>query len=76
MSAVPFGSGWTPVASPRCHPDLIVLGLDRMPPSKDELRRAYRSAAKATHPDTQGGSREAFLAVAAAFGRLGRRTAA
>jgi hypothetical protein len=77
--ALPFGTAWTPVGPPRRHPDLISLGLDRMPLSRDDLRRAYRSAAKATHPDVHGGSREAFLAVAAAFerlsGRIGGRTA-
>jgi hypothetical protein len=50
-----------------------------MPPSRDELRRADRSAAKGAHPDVHGGSRETFLAVAAAFerlsGRIGGRTA-
>jgi hypothetical protein len=77
--ALPIGTVWTPAGPPRRHPDLIALGLDRMPPSRDELRRAYRSAAKAAHPDVQGGSREAFLAVSAAFerlsGRIGGRTA-
>ena len=63
----------------RRHPDLIALRLDRMPSSRDELRRAYRSAARKAHPDTPGGSEEAFLAVSGAFGRLsdalGQRTA-
>ena len=68
--ALPFGSAWTPAEPLRRHPDLTVLGLDRMPPSWDELRRAYRLAAKAAHPDVQGGSQEAFLAVAGAFERL------
>ncbi len=64
---------------PRPHPDLLALGLDRMPSFWDELRRAYRSAARKAHPDTPGGSEEAFLAVSGAFGRLsdalGQRTA-
>lgn len=69
----------THVAAEACrHPDLLALGLDSMPSSRDELRRAYRASAKATHPDA-GGSQEAFLAVAAAFerlsGRIGGRTA-
>jgi hypothetical protein len=68
--ALPFGTVWTPAGLPRHHPDLIALGLDCMPPSRDELRRAYRSAVKVAHPDVHGGSREAFLAVAAAFERL------
>jgi len=54
----------------RRYPDLTVLGPDRMPPSRDELRRAYRLAARAAHPDGHGGSQEAFLAVAGAFERL------
>ena len=79
-----FGLGWASLAvagmsgPPRPHPDLLALGLDRAPSSWDELRTAYRSAARATHPDASGGSKEAFLAVAGAFERLseklGRRT--
>jgi hypothetical protein len=53
-------------------PDLLALGLDRMPSSWDGLRRAYRAAAKAAHPDT-GGSADAFRAVSEAFERLARR---
>jgi DnaJ domain len=70
---LPCGAAWTPAGPPRRHPDLIALGLDRMPPSRDELRRAYRAAAKAAHPDVHGGSQEAFLAVSAAFERLSGR---
>ena len=51
--------------------DLNALGLERMPSSKHELRRAYRAAAKAAHPDG-GGSAAAFRAVSAAFERLAR----
>ena len=69
----PFGMART-AAGPTWHdPDLIALGLDRMPPSRDELRRAYRTAAKVAHPDVHGGSQEAFLAVAVAFERLSGR---
>ncbi len=84
LTARSVGLGWTGVAHPstgeaRRNPDLIALGLDRMPLSRDELRRAYRSAARVAHPDTPGGSEEAFLAVSGAFGRLsnalGKRTA-
>ena len=57
---------------PRPHPDLLALGLDRMPPFWDGLRRAYRAAARMAHPDAAGGSQEAFLAVAGAFERLAR----
>jgi hypothetical protein len=67
------GLGWT--AEPPCRPDLAALRLDRMPSSRDELRRAYRLAARAAHPDA-GGSREAFLAVSAAFERLSKAVAA
>ena len=85
MAPMSFGLGWAcvmvgSVAGPRPHPDLLALGLDRMPSSWDDLRRAYRSAAREAHPDVHGGSQEAFLAVAGAFdrlsGRLGRRAAA
>src|SRR5215218_5924568 len=55
---------------PRPHPDLLALGLDRMPSSWDGLRRAYRAAARAAHPDAPGGSEAAFLAIAGAFERL------
>jgi curved DNA-binding protein CbpA len=50
-----------------------------MPPSWDDLRTAYRSAARKAHPDVHGGTAEALLAVAEAFerlsNRLGNRTA-
>ena len=78
------GLAWIAALDPgageaRRHPDLIALRLTRMPSSRDELRRAYRSAARKAHPDTPGGSEEAFLAVSGAFGRLsnalGQRTA-
>ena len=72
-----LGLGWANAVvagvagRPRPHPDLLVLGLDRMPASWDGLRRAYRAAAKAAHPDT-GGSADAFRAVSEAFERLAR----
>ena len=84
LAPVSFGLGWASMvfgsaAGPRPHPDLLALGLDRMPSSWDDLRRAYRSAARKAHPDVRGGSEAAFLAVAAAFERLseklGRRAA-
>ena len=53
-------------------PDLTALGLDRMPSSRKELRRAYRHATKAAHPDA-GGSADAFLAVTEAFRSLTAR---
>jgi hypothetical protein len=74
-----FGLGWANLAvagvagPPPPHPDLLALGLDRMPPSLDGLRKAYRSAARTAHPDASGGSKEAFLAVAAAFERLSEK---
>ena len=75
LASVVFGSA----AGPRSHPDLLALGLDRMPSSWDDLRRAYRSAARKAHPDVHGGGQEAFLAIAGAFERLseklGRRAA-
>jgi hypothetical protein len=85
LAPMSFGLGWANLLvagaarPPRPHPDLLALGLDRMPPSWDDLRRAYRAAARTAHPDARGGSREAFLAVAGAFERLsnnlGRRAA-
>lgn len=54
--------------------DLRALSLERMPSSADELRTAYRRAAKVAHPDT-GGSAEAFRVVTEAFGRLAREHA-
>ena len=85
LAPMSFGLGWASMvfgsaAGPRRpHPDLLALGLDRMPSSWDDLRRAYRSAARKAHPDADGGSAEGFLAVAAAFERLseklGRRAA-
>ena len=73
-----FVLGWANIvvaggaAAPPPHPDLLALGLDRMPSSWDGLRRAYRAAAKAAHPAT-GGSADAFRAVSEAFERLARR---
>ena len=75
LAPMSFGLGWASVvfgsaAGPRPHPDLHALGLDRMPSSWDDLRRAYRSAARKAHRDADGGSPEAFLAIAGAFERL------
>ncbi len=75
LAPMSFGLGWASMAfgsaaGPRSHPDLVALGLDRMPLSWDDLRRAYRSAARKAHPDVHGGSEAAFLAVAGAFERL------
>ena len=77
LAPMSFGLGWARVvlggaaAGPRRpHPDLLALGLDRMPSSRNDLRRAYRSAARKAHPDADGGSPEAFLAIAGAFERL------
>ena len=68
LAPMSFGLGWASVvfgsaAGPRSHPDLLALGLDRMPSSWNDLRRAYRSAARTAHPDVDGGTAEAFLAV-------------
>ena len=79
LAPMSFGLGWANLAvagvagPPRPHPDLLALGLDRMPSSWDDLRRAYRSAARTAHPDAHGGSEAAFLAVAGAFERLSER---
>ena len=56
LAPMSFGLGWASMvfgsaAGPRRpHPDLLALGLDRMPSSWDDLRRAYRSAARKAHP--------------------------
>ena len=63
------GSVWSRRAAVPGNPDLTTLGLDRMPPSDADLRRAYHHAAKAAHPDA-GGSADAFRAVSEAFQRL------
>ncbi len=81
LTLVPMslGLGWANavvagVAGPPLpHPDLLALGLDRTPSSREELRRAYRAAARAADPDAPGGSQEAFLAVAGAFERLSNK---
>jgi hypothetical protein len=78
LAPMSFGLGWASMvvgsaAGPRPHPDLLALGLDRMPPSWDGLRRAYRAAAREAHPDAPGGSQAAFLAVAGAFERLSEK---
>ena len=77
-----LGLGWANMlvagvaGRPRPHPDLLALGLDRTPTTWDDLRRAYRAAARTAHPDAPGGSGEAFLAVAGAFERLSNRLGA
>ena len=85
LTPMSFGLGWASMvlgsaARPPSRPDLLALGLDRMPSSWDDFRRAYRSAARKAHPDVHGGSAAAFLAVAGAFerlsGKLGRRATA
>ena len=78
LAPMSFGLGWARMvlgcaAEPRSHPDLLALGLDRIPSSWDDLRRAYRSAARKTPPDVHGGSEAAFLAVTGAFDRLSER---
>jgi hypothetical protein len=66
------GTSWPRGASAPVNPDLTILGLNRMPPSEADLRRAYRHAAKMVHPDV-GGSVDAFRAVSEAFERLAQR---
>jgi hypothetical protein len=72
------GTVWMTWAHGPRKSDLRVLGLDCMPPTNEELRRAYRRAAKTAHPDA-GGNVDAFRAVSEAFARLsessGTRTA-
>ena len=63
------GAAWSSWAPASRTTDLRLLGLNRMPSSREELQRAYRRAAKATHPDA-GGNADAFRAVSEAFGRL------
>jgi hypothetical protein len=66
------GASWSRVASAPVNPDLTILGLNRMPSSEADLRRAYRHAAKTAHPDV-GGNADAFRAVSEAFERLAHR---
>ena len=47
----------------------IVLGVPRKA-SAEEIARAYRRAARASHPDGVGGSSERFQAVLAAYDEL------
>jgi hypothetical protein len=68
------GAAWPFWAPASLRTDLVALGLDRMPSTTDELRRAYRRAVKSAHPDA-GGSADAFRAVTEAFGRLSERLA-
>jgi DnaJ domain len=67
------GAAWATSAPGFPKADLMALGLDRMPSTREELRRAYRHAAKAAHPDA-GGSADAFRAVSEAFERLSERS--
>jgi curved DNA-binding protein CbpA len=46
-----------------------ILGLDRTA-SAGDIRKAYRGRAKDTHPDAEGGSKEAFEDIAKAFAIL------
>ncbi len=70
----PFG-GWgafvgAPLAPPPVsHGDLDALGLDAMPADLDSLKRAWREAARRTHPDA-GGDAGAFMSARAAYERL------
>jgi hypothetical protein len=67
------GAAWATCAPEFPKADLMALGLDSMPSTRDELRRAYRHAAKVAHPDA-GGSVDAFRAVSEAFERLSERS--
>src|SRR4051812_28924747 len=69
------GTAWATWAPESAKADLMALGLDRMPSTGEELRRAYRQAAKAAHPDV-GGSADTFRAVSEAFERLSERSGA
>lgn len=50
--------------------DLTRLGLTEMPETLPLLVRAYRKATLTAHPDAQGGSHAAFLALTEAYNRL------
>src|SRR5690349_10097500 len=45
------GTAWPLWAPAALENDLMALGLDRMPSTTEELRRVYRRAVKAAHPD-------------------------
>ena len=57
LTLVPMslGLGWANLlvaglaGPPPPHPDLLALGRDRIPPSWDGLRRAYRAAGRMLH---------------------------
>jgi DnaJ-class molecular chaperone len=50
--------------------DLLLLGIVKANPTKQDLKTAYLHKAKVLHPDMQGGSHEKFLAVQTAYQRL------
>lgn len=52
--------------------DAKVLGLSTSNPSQEELKRAYKQAARSAHPDA-GGSAEAFQRVNQAYQRMMKR---
>jgi hypothetical protein len=56
-------------------PLLAALGLDSMPRSLDELKRAFRRAMMSAHPDHEGGSDERARKVMVAYETLRERLA-
>jgi hypothetical protein len=57
-------------ATPSFARDLNALGLPAMPADFDALKRAWRAAARRTHPDAPGGDAESFKSARAAYERL------
>lgn len=55
---------------PPNHTAYAVLGVDERAPD-EEIRRAYRAMAMATHPDRPGGSAAAFQTIADAYSLIG-----
>lgn len=62
-------SPWGKSDSSTTEDALRALGLDAVPRSEAELRRAYRAAAKRAHPDA-GGSADQFLEIQQAMEAL------
>lgn len=56
--------------APKVDADLMLLNLTEMPTDERALTRAYRLQSRVVHPDADGGSHDAFLALNAAYERL------
>lgn len=50
-------------AAPTMEPCFVAMGFSAMPAGENEVKEQYRRLAKVMHPDTAGGSEEAFVAL-------------